>query len=186
MRHVLVVDDNRDLADSLALLLEDEGCDARVAYDAEHAWEEVRRDRPDVVILDIALPGIDGLQLAHQLRAAHQRRVLLLAFTGSVLAAEQAKLRVEFDAVMQKPASLDDIMLTIRTAERRAAVESSLVRMRRGVAHAAERVRRQETLIQALRANGLDTTDAEALLVSLHAVQRQMIARLAGREKSPW
>ena len=57
MRHVLVVDDNRDLADSLALLLDDEGFTTRVAYDAERAWKEVRRSRPDVVILDIALPG---------------------------------------------------------------------------------------------------------------------------------
>lgn len=119
MNHVLVVDDNRDLADALALLLEDEGFTARVAYDAECAWKEVRRSRPDVVILDIALPGMGGPEFARKLRHAFRNSIVLLAFTGSILAAEQALLRADFDAVIRKPASLDDIMVAMRTVQLR-------------------------------------------------------------------
>jgi CheY-like chemotaxis protein len=119
MRHVLVVDDNRDLADSLALLLDDEGFTTRVAYDAERAWKEVRRSRPDVVILDIALPGMGGTEFARKLRVAFRNSIVLLAFTGSILAAEQALLRADFDAVIRKPASLEDIMHAMETAQPR-------------------------------------------------------------------
>ena len=118
MRDVLVVDDNRGLADALAGLLQDEGFATRVAYDAEQAWKEVRSMRPDVVILDIGLPGMGGLELSRRLRVAFRNALVLLAFTGSILAAEQAALRSEFDAVIQKPASLDDIMFAMRAADR--------------------------------------------------------------------
>jgi DNA-binding response OmpR family regulator len=115
MRHVLVVDDNRGLADALALLLEDQGFATRVAYDADRAWKEVQTSCPDVVILDIGLPGMGGAELARKLRVAFQNSIVLLAFTGSILAAEQALLCADFDAVIRKPASLDDIMMAMRT-----------------------------------------------------------------------
>ena len=115
MRDVLVVDDNRDLADAVALLLEDQGFVTRVAYSAEEAWDQARVAPPQIVILDIRLPGIGGLELARRLRRACPLPLLLIAFTGSMLAAEHAGLSTEFDAVIQKPASLDDIMLVVRT-----------------------------------------------------------------------
>lgn len=116
MRHVLVVDDQPDLADAVALLLEDQGFTTRVAYSAEEAWEKAKRCFPEIAILDIRLPGIGGLELAHRLRRATPLPILLIAFTGSMLAAEHASLSTEFDAVIRKPASIDDIMLAIQTA----------------------------------------------------------------------
>ena len=101
MRHVLVVDDNRYLADSVALLLEDQGFEARVAYSAEEAWAQAKRTPPEVVILDIRMPGIGGLELARALRAAAQLPLLLIAFTGSMLAAEHAGRRLFWCPVCQ-------------------------------------------------------------------------------------
>lgn len=126
MRHVLVVDDNRDLADSVALLLADEGFEARVAYGAEEAWVEAKRAPPEIVILDVRMPGVGGVELARALRAAAQLPLLLIAFTGSMLAAEHATLRGEFDAVVRKPATFDDIMLAIQTADRKMATTQAL------------------------------------------------------------
>jgi CheY-like chemotaxis protein len=119
VRHVLVVDDNRYLADSVALLLEDQGFEARVAYSAEEAWAQAKRTPPEVVILDIRMPGIGGLELARALRAAAQLPLLLIAFTGSMLAAEHAELHGEFDAVVRKPATLDEIIHAMQYAETR-------------------------------------------------------------------
>jgi two-component system response regulator RegA len=114
VRRVLVVDDNCDLADAVALLLEDQGFATRVAYSAEEAWAEARRSLPEIAIVDIKLPGVGGVELARQLRKLSPLPMLLIAFTGSMLAAEYASVSTEFDAVIRKPASLDDIMLAIQ------------------------------------------------------------------------
>src|ERR1700726_90899 len=65
---VLVVDDNRDAADSLALLLSFWGHEVQVAYDGASAFQVACSCRPSVMLLDIGLPKLDGHQLARQLR----------------------------------------------------------------------------------------------------------------------
>jgi CheY-like chemotaxis protein len=80
---VLVVDDDRDTADSYRVLLSLWGHRTVVAYDAETALAAARRDRPDVVVLDLAMPGVDGWALARRLRAEPGLgAVLLLAVSG--------------------------------------------------------------------------------------------------------
>lgn len=80
---VLVVDDNVDQADGMAMLLELEGYDVCVAYDGPSALELAEQHRPAVAILDIGLPGMDGYELARQLRArAGLPTMKLVALTG--------------------------------------------------------------------------------------------------------
>jgi PAS domain S-box-containing protein len=82
-QRVLVVDDNRDSADSLALLLSLWGHEARVAYDGPAALEAARDYRPGLVLLDIGLPGMTGLEVARRLRQeVGLRDALLVAMTG--------------------------------------------------------------------------------------------------------
>jgi CheY-like chemotaxis protein len=82
-RRVLVVDDNRDLAESLAMVLRLWGHDVRVAYDGRAALEAAREQPPEVVFLDIGLPKLDGLEVARRLRQWPElRRVRLVAITG--------------------------------------------------------------------------------------------------------
>jgi CheY-like chemotaxis protein len=71
-RRVLVVDDNGDHAITLKLLLEHYGFDVAVAGDGEVGLAVARRWTPDVVLLDIGLPGIDGYEVARSLRADPQ------------------------------------------------------------------------------------------------------------------
>ena len=80
-RHVLVVDDNRDSADSLALLLELEGHTARAVYSAAAALEHVAAHQPDVVLLDIGLPEMDGYEVARRIRQ-HAQPPRLVAVSG--------------------------------------------------------------------------------------------------------
>jgi two-component system CheB/CheR fusion protein len=80
---VLVVDDHHDTADALALLLRWWGHEVIVAYDGVSALEAARARAPGVVLLDIAMPGLDGHQLARLLRAdAGTQHARLFALSG--------------------------------------------------------------------------------------------------------
>jgi signal transduction histidine kinase len=81
-RRVLVVDDNVDAADSLALLLQLDGHEVTLAYDGAAAVDEARRRRPEVVLLDIGLPGMDGYEVCRRLRADGFADARIIAMTG--------------------------------------------------------------------------------------------------------
>ena len=78
---ILVVDDEPDSADGISMLLEAWDHRVAVAYDARRALDLYREQRPDVVLLDIGLPGMDGYQLAVRLRA-EEHQAGLVALTG--------------------------------------------------------------------------------------------------------
>jgi CheY-like chemotaxis protein len=80
---VLIVDDNADAADSLALLLKLWGYEGRVAYDGSTALAAFQQQGPDAVFLDLSLPGLDGFAVAGRLRTLAQGRgFTLIALTG--------------------------------------------------------------------------------------------------------
>ncbi|HKQ26197.1 MAG TPA: MASE1 domain-containing protein [Burkholderiales bacterium] len=82
-RRILVVDDHRDSADSLSTLLSVMGHDVRTAYDGHEAIKLAAQYRPEVVLLDIGLPGKSGYDVARELRTAHDRSQLaLIAVSG--------------------------------------------------------------------------------------------------------
>ncbi len=102
---VLVVDDNRDVADSTASIMRMNGCDVHVVYDGRAAIESVQRLRPDAVLLDIGLPAIDGYLVAEHIRAQPENgRTMIVAVSG--YGKEQDRLRsksVGFDYHVVKP-----------------------------------------------------------------------------------
>jgi CheY-like chemotaxis protein len=80
---VLVVDDNRDAANSLGLLLKWRGVEVHVAHEGVTALEALESFRPEVVLLDLGLPGMDGYEVAQRIRRAPDgQRVVLIALTG--------------------------------------------------------------------------------------------------------
>jgi signal transduction histidine kinase len=108
-RRVLVVDDNRDSADSLAMLLEMEGHDASTAYSAREALERAETLKPQIILLDIGLPEIDGYEVARRLRKLEAlERTYLIALTGYGQAEDRRRARsAGFDEHMIKPADLE-------------------------------------------------------------------------------
>jgi CheY-like chemotaxis protein len=82
LRHVLVVDDNQDAADTLGALLQGLGFHAQTAYDARGAMAALRDRRPDVAFLDIGLPDMDGATLARNIREEFPDAPPLVALTG--------------------------------------------------------------------------------------------------------
>ena len=82
-RRVLVVDDNRDAAESLGMLLRLLGADVRVVYNGPDALEALTVYRPSVVLLDIGMPNMDGHEVARQIRQRPEYQdVTLIALTG--------------------------------------------------------------------------------------------------------
>ena len=110
-RRVLLVDDSVDAASAMSLLLETLGHDVRVAHDGFAALEALGNFSPEVVILDIGLPGMDGFQIARTLRErADTAGALLIALTGYGQASDrQHSHEAGFDRHFVKPVSFDDI-----------------------------------------------------------------------------
>jgi CheY-like chemotaxis protein len=106
---VLCVDDHPDTADSLAVLLELVGYEARVCYDGESALGVAEEFRPDACILDLTMPGIDGVDVGRRLRDRPWARSLpLVAVTA--LGNEEARRRTTeagFDLHLTKPVDPD-------------------------------------------------------------------------------
>lgn len=80
---IYVVDDDRDSANSLADLLTRLGHRAIGCYDGNTLLELTRRDKPDCVLLDIAMKGMDGLELTRKLRGEYGDDIVLIAVTGA-------------------------------------------------------------------------------------------------------
>ncbi|SAK44956.1 PAS/PAC sensor hybrid histidine kinase [Caballeronia hypogeia] len=108
---ILVVDDNRDAADSLAMLCESEGHVARVAYSSSEALEAAQPLQPDVALLDIGLPDIDGYELARRLRRKGDTTPLLIAITGYGQAEDRLRAQsAGFDYHFVKPVNVDSLL----------------------------------------------------------------------------
>lgn len=113
-RRVLVVDDNRDAADTLEAFLTMEGFSVAVAYDGAAALEKAQSLGPDVVLMDIGMPRMDGYEAARMIRAAG-RPVRLIALTGWGQALDKVKAQqAGFDHHFVKPVDLATIIGVLR------------------------------------------------------------------------
>jgi two-component system CheB/CheR fusion protein len=104
-RRVLVVDDNVDIARSLWMILQRMGHQAELAFDGRGALEKARYVRPDIVLLDLAMPGMDGYEVARRLRQEEAlSRVFIVAVTGHGTDEDRARTRAAgFDLHLVKP-----------------------------------------------------------------------------------
>lgn len=87
-KYILVVDDDPDLVETLAMMLESKGCEVGRAYDGIEGEESIRERRPDLVVLDIMMPRKDGYVLCGELKADEKTRdipVVLLTAVGEAV-----------------------------------------------------------------------------------------------------
>jgi CheY-like chemotaxis protein len=112
---VLCLDDNRDAADTLGVLLELAGFQTAVFYDGPTALAAVESFRPDAALIDISMPGMDGCEVARRLRQwAGDRSLPLVALTA--LSGEEARRRTAeagFDLHLTKPVDPDTLALLL-------------------------------------------------------------------------
>jgi CheY-like chemotaxis protein len=107
-RRILVVDDNVDAAESLAVLLRLEGHEVRVACDGPAALAAAQADPPELVVLDLGMPRLDGFEVARRLREQPgSDGVLLVALTGWAQEEDRRCYEAGFDGHLPKPVELD-------------------------------------------------------------------------------
>jgi len=114
-RRVLVVDDNVDAAQALGLLLQQMGHDVQVAHDGLAALEAARGSRPEIVLLDISMPGVDGLGVVRRLRQDPRfQEVPFVAVTGRGSEEDRrASREAGFDEHLVKPVALESLQRVI-------------------------------------------------------------------------
>jgi CheY-like chemotaxis protein len=116
---VLVVDDNRDSADSMAGLLRLLGHDAKVAYDGDMALKLAAAIHPEVVLLDLNMPHVDGFDVMKRLKALPRRAPhgVIAAMTGYGQESDRLKtLEAGFDAHLTKPVGVEQLQSLIASA----------------------------------------------------------------------
>jgi CheY-like chemotaxis protein len=116
---VLVVEDNRDVAESLKMLLELSGHRVEVVTGGAGAIEAVRAAPPEVMIVDIGLPGMNGYEVARRVRAESANGIMLVALTGYGRDDDRrAAFDAGFDHHLVKPVDPDDLDALVRRAAR--------------------------------------------------------------------
>lgn len=120
-RRVLIVEDAEDLRELYATWLRERGYEVFEAGDGRSAWDRIAELQPDVVLLDLGLPSVDGTKLATLLRLDRRRRSpAVIAITGQVEPdAIQDARDAGVDAVLFKPCDADEIVHAIETESMR-------------------------------------------------------------------
>jgi DNA-binding response OmpR family regulator len=113
-RRILIVDDNVDAAEGLALLLKISGHVARTAEDGAEALKAAETFRPEIILLDIGLPHMNGYEVAQRLRDEYSQDLLLVAVTGYSRDEDLVRVReAGFDHLIVKPVSIDKLQTWI-------------------------------------------------------------------------
>jgi PAS domain S-box-containing protein len=118
-RRILVVDDNRDAAESLGLVLKFLGADVRIAADGAEALQAYEAYKPSVVFLDIGMPSMDGYEVARRIRQGDSGRPAIVALTGWGQEQDRRRAReAGFDHHLVKPAELGALQSILASLER--------------------------------------------------------------------
>jgi CheY-like chemotaxis protein len=120
-RHVLVADDNRAAAESLAILLTMEGHTVTLAFDGQQALELLLSSTPEVALLDIGMPGLDGYEVARRVRQSDLgAAVALIALSGWGRETDVSRaFAAGFDHYLTKPVEPDRLSALLRSKELR-------------------------------------------------------------------
>jgi len=117
-RCILIIEDNADARDALRILLELDGHQIEVAGEGAEGLEIAQAKDPDIALVDIGLPGMDGYEIARRLRASGSRRPLLVALTGYGQPEDRKRAQeAGFDALLVKPVDPNTLSSLLTTLE---------------------------------------------------------------------
>lgn len=125
MAKILIVEDETALADTIAFNLREEGYKVHIAGDGNIALDLLNREKPDLVLLDIMLPGIDGLEICRSIRQRSSIPVIMLTAKSREID-KVVGLEMGADDYITKPFGIMELIARIRTALRRSRPEAQL------------------------------------------------------------
>ncbi len=115
-KRVLIADDEPNIVISLEFLLQQAGYQVQVAHDGQEAWEAIRREPPDLVLLDVMMPRLSGYDLCQKIRenpAWQSMRILMLTAKGREVEVSKG-LALGADAYISKPFSTQELLARVR------------------------------------------------------------------------
>jgi two-component system response regulator MprA len=128
MTRILVIEDEEDIASFISRGLKLKGYDVDLAYTGESGLDHFREEEPDLVVLDLMLPDIDGIQVCQRLRAAGDTPVIMLTALDSVNKKVEG-LEAGADDYITKPFAFDELLARIRAALRRKAPREEQIKV---------------------------------------------------------
>src|SRR3989338_2682445 len=132
MKTVLVVDDEKDIRDALSAVLDDEGYTVASAGSSEEAMKKLEAGPAEIVLLDIWLPGMDGIEALKEMKKRHPEiPVIMISGHASIETAVKATKLGAYDFI-EKPLSLDKVIITVEHAleQKRLMEENSALRQK--------------------------------------------------------
>lgn len=175
---ILVVDDEVSICQSLKAILEDEGYQVLVAGSGEEAIRIVAEEMPQLVLLDIWLPGMDGLETLKAIHAAHPNiLVIMMSGHGTIETAVKATKLGAFDFI-EKPLSLDKVIILVGNALNVVRLEEENILLKQKVSHQFE-LTGNSPLITELKEmiNIVAPTNAWILIMGENGTGKELVAR---------
>ena len=164
---IIVADDVRDTADTVALLLDAQGYEARAVYDGREALAVAEAWNPDGAVLDLALPGLTGYEVARALRARYGQGMRLIAYTGWAGEVEREHaMQAGFDGFLVKPADPAALLKALGKPMAELAIRRADARV--------EQLQRQIELGDSLLRHGLARPEALGVICSF--LERAFVA----------
>lgn len=114
---LLVVDDDKEIVETLSARLIKEGYEVTVAFDGEDALVKVKQDDPDIILLDLILPKLNGFEVLKQIREKHNEkwRPVIIISAQNELDAIRKSYNLEADHYLSKPCTMETVLRGIRT-----------------------------------------------------------------------
>ncbi len=183
VRHILIVDDERNILASLESILTDEGYHVSLVESGESALKIIREDPPSMVLLDIWLPGLDGIEVLKRIRAeAPSVIVIMMSGHGTIETAVRTTKLGAYDFI-EKPISMEKLTLLIRHAFDQQRLEEENIALRRRLEKGYEIVGKSHVMLKLMeQVKVAGPTNSRVLITGENGTGKELVAKAIHRE----